>query len=150
VSLDHEVDLDLSSGSVLTQFLSLLAPSVGVEVAEVLRCSFEVCSTSFPQESNSACFDLARKLGTGNVAGISKVQTLAKALASQSVAFCCNNPYCCSIKGWSELQLPQHGGRTGKGVCGGCRAACYCSKSCQKEAWPLHRLACTRPIKPGV
>ena len=28
-------------------------------------------------------------------------------------------------------------------VCGACRIHQYCSKSCQREAWPLHQETCT-------
>jgi hypothetical protein len=144
VNLDYEGDRDLSSGSALTEFSCVLAVTVGVEVTETLSLALKSVCSSLPQDFKDICLDLECKWGTGSVAGTCRsVETFDKALASQSVAFCCNNPKCCNIQGWSELQLPQQGGRRGKGVCGGCRAACYCSKSCQEEAWPLHRLACS-------
>jgi hypothetical protein len=151
VSHKREVDLDLSRGSVLAQFSYMLGTYVGIEVVDALSVALKNVGTSCPEGFNGACFDLVLNWGvTDSVACLHRVQAIPKALASQSVAFCCNNPYCCNLQGWSELQLPQQGGRRGKGVCGGCRAACYCSESCQKEAWPLHRLACSSTSKPGA
>ena len=55
------------------------------------------------------------------------------------VAFCCNNARCRRVGGTSELA-----GVVGRnrGVCQQCRAACYCSRQCQEEAWPLHQQVC--------
>ena len=55
------------------------------------------------------------------------------------VAFCCNNVRCKKVGGISEL-----GRVVGRNtaVCQQCRAACYCSKRCQEEAWPFHQQVC--------
>jgi hypothetical protein len=56
---------------------------------------------------------------------------------------CCNNPYCRNLGGVGELALViwEKGAR---GVCGGCNEACYCSRACQEEAWPLHQRYCLK------
>jgi hypothetical protein len=136
-------NLDLSSKRLEVQFLIVLALLADIEVARAWVVSLRSVATSVPQGYDGACFSLLRSWDANNDVNTFMGQAIAIALASQSVAFCCNNQDCCNIQGWSELQLPQQGQRRGKGVCGGCRAACYCSKRCQREAWPLHRMTCS-------
>src|SRR4051794_15273225 len=38
--------------------------------------------------------------------------------------------------------------KTGKHLCSGCGEEIYCSKECQKEHWPSHKLACKSAVKP--
>ena len=62
-------------------------------------------------------------------------------LSSIAVGFCCNNVRCRNLNGVSEVGLVvKGGGGGGGGFCQRCRAACYCSRECQEEAWPLHKL----------
>jgi hypothetical protein len=78
------------------------------------------------------------------------------------VSFCCCNPDCTSLQGFSELGLvfkaegsstssnSQKGCRPiGGGVCSGCGVSCYCSRKCQRQHWAAgHRKACRRSAKP--
>ncbi len=38
--------------------------------------------------------------------------------------------------------------KNGKHLCSGCGEEIYCSKECQKEHWPTHKLACKAAVKP--
>ena len=74
-----------------------------------------------------------------------KVHLLAEALAKWCAYGCCNNPRCTNLGGVSEMGLVV--GRQGaRGVCSGCREACYCSKKCQEEAWLLHKDCCSQDV----
>ena len=63
------------------------------------------------------------------------------------VAFCCSNVRCKKVGGISEL-----GRVVGRNtaVCQQCRAACYCSKRCQKDAWPFHQQVCKAALRRGT
>jgi hypothetical protein len=52
-------------------------------------------------------------------------------------SLCCSSPSCESMRGASELDLV-----AGRGLCGGCRAARYCSRACQQQDWSAHRKVC--------
>ena len=56
---------------------------------------------------------------------------------------CCNNPRCSNMAGMSEVGLVLGEDRAVHGVCSGCGVVCYCSRTCQVAAWPLHKRICT-------
>ena len=70
-------------------------------------------------------------------------RTAAVGFAGCIARGCCNNARCRNLGGVSEMGLVV-GKQGARGVCGGCREACYCSRACQEEAWPLHERYCWR------
>jgi hypothetical protein len=53
----------------------------------------------------------------------------------------CGNVLCGRLEGASAVGAVR--GRVGS-LCGGCRAAWYCCKACQRAAWEAHRDVCGR------
>jgi hypothetical protein len=53
-----------------------------------------------------------------------------------ALAFCCN-PACTNLSGCKEADLPLS-------ACSRCKVVVYCSKGCQKAAWPLHKHVCCK------
>jgi hypothetical protein len=66
------------------------------------------------------------------------LQADGRVLTSFAVPHCCNNPACVSITGPSEAQLVNGRGN----LCGGCRVARYCSRSCLRQHWGQHKPVC--------
>jgi hypothetical protein len=52
-------------------------------------------------------------------------------------SLCCSNHMCVALAGLSELVLV-----AGRGLCGGCGKAKYCSRACQQQNWPWHKEIC--------
>ena len=136
-------DSNVTGQSSLASFSAVSAPSAAssitgalIGVASALRA---VC-TSGPQLFSNSYSTLSEQLFTGSAAY--RQCAIARVLACHGVAFCCNNTACSKLQGFTELQLPVQDGSRRKGVCAGCMAACYCSKQCQKLAWPVHKLTC--------
>jgi hypothetical protein len=50
---------------------------------------------------------------------------------------CCTNPGCGNVAGLSACSIVFE-----RGLCGGCKAARYCSKACQQQDWEAHRAVC--------
>jgi hypothetical protein len=67
-----------------------------------------------------------------------RLQTAGYALTSLAVPHCCNNPACTNTAGPSEAQLVIGGSN----LCGGCRVARYCSRSCLRQHWGQHKPVC--------
>ena len=138
----------VTAESSLACFSAVVASYAGCSITGVLKGvarSLKAVCTSGPQLFSNSYFRLAEELFTGSSAAYMQCG-IARVLACDGVAFCCNNTACSNLQGFTELQLPVlHGGSSrGAGVCGDCRAACYCSKHCQQQAWPLHKLGCGR------
>ena len=136
-------DSNVISHASLACFSAVSAPSAAcsitgalIGVASALRA---VCASG-PRLFSKSYSTLSEKLFTGSVAY--RQRAIARVLACHEVAFCCNNTACSKLQGFTELQLPVREGGRHTGVCGGCKAACYCSKRCQKQAWPAHRSGC--------
>ena len=84
----------------------------------------------------------ARQEGQGQVLS-NVVHSVAETLAGKCAFGCCNNPRCMNLDGVSEMGLVV--GREGaRGVCSGCRGACYCSRRCQEEACVVHKDWCSQ------
>jgi hypothetical protein len=62
-------------------------------------------------------------------------RSLGVSLTSLAFPYACNNPTCSNLAGPQELQLVN--GRSC--VCGGCRVAHYCSRTCQWQHWKAHK-----------
>jgi hypothetical protein len=83
---------------------------------------------------------------------MSHVSKLALTGLDRPVGFSCNDPMCGNLQGLSEvgLVLPRvmKGTRRGEGagVCERCKAACYCSKLCQRCHKGKHRAICGPPV----
>lgn len=68
------------------------------------------------------------------------LQQLLLAVAWQHPAPCvCGNVLCGHKKGVAAAQVVRNQFGT---MCGGCRAAWYCSEGCQRAAWAAHSVAC--------
>jgi hypothetical protein len=65
-------------------------------------------------------------------------QTGCTFLTSIAIRHCCNNPACVNTAGPSEAQLVNGRGN----LCGGCRVARYCSRSCLRQHWGQHKPVC--------
>jgi hypothetical protein len=61
---------------------------------------------------------------------LAHVENLALSGLGRPVGFCCNNPTCRRLEGLGEVGLVRPGLK-GAGVCGRCKAACYCCGVCQ-------------------
>jgi hypothetical protein len=71
---------------------------------------------------------------------------------SRPVGFSCNDPECGDLQGLSEVGLVVPGvrgpsRREGAGVCGRCKAVCYCSTSYQWDHEEDHLAHCRSPLK---
>jgi hypothetical protein len=113
--------------------------ALGYDTGDVLQCLADATA------GNTACSGEDGALyGTSAapLAGLSQLrqQLLAVGWALTSFAHpgACNNPACKLFSGPSKSSLVQ--GSTNR--CSSCRAARYCSKSCQRAAWKQHRPVC--------
>jgi hypothetical protein len=78
---------------------------------------------------------------------LSHVNGVACIGLGRPVGFSCFNPTCGNLQGLSELGLVVPGvtgapRREGAGVCGRCKAGCYCNRFCQRHHWEDHRAFC--------
>jgi hypothetical protein len=72
-------------------------------------------------------------------------RNLKSYLSASAVSFCCGNPSCTNLAGWSEVELLMGGAaERGGGYCSGCKKVCYCSKACRREGWEEHIKVCTK------
>ena len=142
----NELGWGLQDEEVMVYFLIGLEIPGGAEIIAAVQEVFEALQEGFlscPQVFSSEwdpLVELAEHQWTGTA--LYRHAAMVKILANHPVAFCCNYVGCGNLQGLSGLQLPHHGNGNGMRVCGGCKAACYCSKSCQKQAWPVHKLTC--------
>jgi hypothetical protein len=67
-----------------------------------------------------------------------QLHNIGLALCAFSVPCMCNNPWCTSTLGLSELAAVS--GRSC--ICGGCLTARYCGRACQRAAWKRHKPVC--------
>jgi hypothetical protein len=87
------------------------------------------------------CHDQFASITTQQTA-VSQLQEQLRAVGQVLTSFthpsACNNPACMSFAGPSEASLVQ--GNHSR--CNSCRAARYCSKTCQRAAWKQHKPVC--------
>jgi hypothetical protein len=81
---------------------------------------------------------------------LNHVSSSARIGLGRPVVFSCYNPRCGNLHGLSEVGLVAPGVKgasrsEGAGVCGRCKAVCYCSRECQRRHWEKHRGFC-RPF----
>ena len=136
-------DFSVAGHYSLASFSAVFAPFAACSITGALMgvaSSGTVCASGPQLFSDSYC-TLLEQLFTGSVA-YRQHCAIARVLACHGVAFCCNNTACSNLQGFTELHLPVQEGSRSRGVCGGCKAACYCSRRCKKQAWPLHRSGC--------
>jgi hypothetical protein len=69
---------------------------------------------------------------------VQQLQAAGSALCSFATPCLCNNPSCSNLSGLTEVGLVS--GRNC--VCGGCRAARYCGRACQRAVWKQHKPVC--------
>jgi hypothetical protein len=118
------------SGSKNSPSIASTAPElINLKQASSVLACFQKCPDSAKFKEATAA---AQKV-LNAVQGIS--QSLLQALPLASL--CCSSPGCCNLSGLSELDLAAEGG-----LCGGCRAARYCSRACQQQDWPAHKGTC--------
>lgn len=67
-----------------------------------------------------------------------QLQSLGVALNTLAVRCVCANPSCVNVSGPSEQQLVS-GARC---MCGGCRTAHFCSRTCLQQHWSQHKPVC--------
>jgi len=72
---------------------------------------------------------------------LTDLQVLSTHLCLLPIHEACNNPDCRSFAGNCEQGLVCGKPRRAC-LCGGCRAAHYCSRACLKKHWPTHKLRC--------
>jgi hypothetical protein len=84
---------------------------------------------------------------------LTHVSSLGRIGLRRPVGFGCNSPTCENMQGLSEVGVVVPGvegaarGGEGAGVCRVCKAACYCSRSCQLRHMGTHHASCKPPLK---
>jgi hypothetical protein len=69
---------------------------------------------------------------------ITALEAAGNACSMFAVPHCCNNPGCSNLAGASEHSIVS--GRSC--ICGGCQAARYCGRACQRADWKQHKPVC--------
>ena len=118
--------------------------SLGETIAVGLKRAAERCSDSMVPLSGAGLAQEARR-----AVGLQLAQQMGEfgvAVAAQlPLLYCCNNPGCGNLGGFSEVQLVK--GTSSR--CSGCRAARYCGRSCQVAHWKEHKGMCKKVKEEG-
>jgi hypothetical protein len=69
---------------------------------------------------------------------VQQLQAAGSAMCSFAVSCLCNNPSCSNLSRLTEVGVVS--GRSC--VCGGCRVARYCGRTCQRAVWKQHKPVC--------
>jgi hypothetical protein len=109
--------------------------AAGYDMGPVLQ-GFEALAACYPGVLNAK---VPEETAAGNVAGLIKaLEAAGSACSVFAVPHCCNNLGCSNVAGVSELFIV-----SGKScICGGCKAARYCGRGCQKRHWKQPKAVC--------
>jgi hypothetical protein len=116
--------------------------ALGYNTDGLMQCLQDAAAASNAARTARHATSRSAEPMTHMMAAVSQLQQHLRAVGQMLISFAhpgaCNNPACTTFSGPSESSIVQ--GSTSR--CSSCRAARYCSKSCQRAAWKQHRPVC--------